>query len=87
MKDYTKEQLQEGRPDTTAVEGIDFCLERLYEDKKHIVLQEFVKGLCFEELIGALLLAKDRIYELEVEVEEYEDRVNHLEDELEEANE
>jgi len=61
MKNYTPEQLEATRPDITAREGIDFCLHRLYLDTTHTVDDEVVTGLTLEELIGALLVARDRL--------------------------
>lgn len=67
MKDYTKEQLENnGRPDLTAKELVDFCLDQLYKDKKHSLSDEVVKDyLTYEELIGTLLVARDSIEELD----------------------
>jgi hypothetical protein len=59
MKDASKRLLTLYRPTITAEEAINFCLDRLFEDKEKKVGYEVVKGLTFEELIGALLLAKD----------------------------
>ena len=41
--------------------AIDFCLARLYADKKHDDAEEIVKRLTYEEVIGALVFAKIRI--------------------------
>lgn len=59
MKDYTKEQLESNRPVGDAAVLVDFCLGRLYEDKTKRVMQEVVRGLTYEELIAALLLARE----------------------------
>lgn len=59
MKTHTKEQLEASRPQVEKEDAIQFCLDRLYEDKEHYIEDEVVKGLTFEELIGALLLAKE----------------------------
>ena len=61
MKNATRQELESGRPDISAAEAVGFCLQRLYQDRQHILTEEFVRGLSFEELIGALLLARDAI--------------------------
>lgn len=59
MKVHTRELLESGRPKQTPAETIGYCLERLFEDRDHLLSDEVVKGLQFEELIGALLQARD----------------------------
>lgn len=59
MKDFTKEELTASHPSKEPKDSIDFCLGRLYEDETKNVCDEIVKDLTFEELIGALLQAKD----------------------------
>lgn len=59
MKDYTREELEEGRPGYSAYQTIGRCLDCLFTDKTHTINDEVVKGLTFEELIGALLQARD----------------------------
>jgi hypothetical protein len=59
MKDYTKKQYSESRPTLDAPDCINYCLHHLFADKKHVRGDEIVKNLTFEELIGALLSAKD----------------------------
>ena len=63
MKDYTQEQLEAGRPHFThdAVDLVDFCLHRLYIDRNKSLHDELAYGLTYEELIGALLLARDEL--------------------------
>ncbi len=61
MKDFTEAQFRNGRPDIHAKESIKFCLDRIFEDAKHGINNEIVKGLDFEELIGTLLLAETEI--------------------------
>lgn len=61
MKDYPKDWLEDGRPDITPAKAINFCLDRLYEDDEHTLDDTVVEGLIFEEVIGALLLAKDSL--------------------------
>ena len=63
MKDYQKEELIGTRPKDSAEHCINFCLDALFEDKKHYFTQDVCKGLTFEELIGALLLAQDLVKE------------------------
>ncbi len=61
MKNITKEELEQGRPTIDVLEGLNFCLDQLYEDREHTFYQDIVKGLTFEELIGVLLLARDEV--------------------------
>jgi hypothetical protein len=64
MKGIKKEQLEETRPQQIdAEEGLDFCLNALYADKKHTIEEYVVHNLTYEELIGALLLARDTVKE------------------------
>jgi len=63
MKDFNKRQIEQEMiksdlDKNDILEQIDFCLKRLYQDKKHFMVDEFVRGLSFEELIGALLDTK-----------------------------
>lgn len=59
MKDRTEEQLRATRPRIPLAEAAHFCLRHLFEDDQHRLRDEVLPGLCFEELIGALLLAED----------------------------
>lgn len=61
MKDLSKDELEDSRPSQDAVFLVNFCLERLYEDKEHVLNDLVVKGLTFEELIGSLLKVRDEI--------------------------
>lgn len=61
MKDMTQADLESNRPKLDVREAIDFCLERLYADRVHETTHAVVDGLTYEELIGALLLARDAI--------------------------
>ena len=76
MKDYTIKQLEATRPDKDALYLIHFCLKQLYKDKKHNLCENISEAnrhsqtvglLTYEELIGALLQARD-------ELKFYEDR-------------
>lgn len=62
MKD-SRESLESSRPKKDVDDCVDFCLNRLFDDKVHSVEDKVVEGLTFEELIGALLLAKDSLEE------------------------
>lgn len=73
MKDATKQELEAGRPAPDAEELIQFCLDRLYEDRQHRVGDEVVKDLTFEELIGALLQARDELQRLNADVDSLAD--------------
>lgn len=59
MKDRTKKQLEASRPNVDTLDAITFCLDRLYADQNTKTSDEVVKGLIFEELLGALLAARD----------------------------
>jgi hypothetical protein len=69
MKDAWKETLESSRPDKDAMECIDFCLQQLYADNEHGIEDSIVFHLTFEELIGALLLAKDELARLTNHIE------------------
>jgi hypothetical protein len=62
MKDFTKEQISESRPGQSVQETIRFCLERLFEDRKHCMTDMVCRELTYEELIGALLQAQDKVH-------------------------
>jgi hypothetical protein len=72
MKDFTKSDLEDKRPETKAEHTISYCLNRLYDDTQHTVAQEVVHRLTFEELIGTLLQARD-LYEQMQEMKEYDE--------------
>ena len=63
MIDYSKELAS--RPDKDAIDCVNYCLQQLCADKTHEVTDEIVNKLTFEEVIGALLLAKDKIIYLD----------------------
>lgn len=59
MKDYSREGLESSRPSVGALDAVNFCLECLYKDEEK-TLNDFVAwGMSFEELVGALLVARD----------------------------
>jgi hypothetical protein len=61
MKDQTRDQLECTRPRVVPVSAVNFCLAQLYADRLHRCGDEVVRNLTFEELIGALLLARDAV--------------------------
>jgi hypothetical protein len=61
MKDHSKDELEDSRPSQDARYLVNFCLDRLYEDREHVLNDFVVKGLTFEELIGSLLKIRDEI--------------------------
>ena len=67
MKDCTKAALNESRPLIPVQQAIDFCLESLYTDKSKTIGAIVASHCTYEELIGALLLAKDAIEAFESE--------------------
>ena len=61
MKDKSKERLiaehyQSGF--SSALEGVEFCLEALFDDTEHNFRDDINSRLTFEELIDALLCAQ-----------------------------
>ena len=60
MRDFTKKQLESGRPSVEPKEAIEYCLKALYDDKEHSIKDYAAADLTYEEIIGALLLAHDR---------------------------
>ena len=59
MRDFGKEQLEVSRPEWSALDTLNFCLNKLYADKQHNVSDSVCTGMSYEELIGCLLLARD----------------------------
>lgn len=58
MKDYTESALRDSWPQKDLDDTLAYCLKKLFQDNKHTLGQEIVKGLTFEELIGTLLQAE-----------------------------
>lgn len=61
MRGMTEGELCSSRPNLEASEAIEFCLSALYRDQTHLIEESINEYLTFEELIGALLLAKDSL--------------------------
>ena len=59
MKNASTTILKNHRPNLATKDAVEFCLHRLFVDKKHHTSEQVVFGLTYEELIGALLLALD----------------------------
>lgn len=59
MKNISKKTLESARPDLEPINALMFCLKSLYRDKKKNIDDDVCEGCTYEELIGALLLAKD----------------------------
>lgn len=59
MKDQTRDELERYRPHVAPVSAVNFCLAQLYNDRSRCCGDEIVQNLTYEELIGALLLARD----------------------------
>jgi hypothetical protein len=47
------------RPVASLNRAVNYCLFALNQDKKHSIRDYVVENLTFEEIIGALLLARD----------------------------
>jgi hypothetical protein len=58
--DY-KNLLEYAHPTVSAEEAIDFCLQQFLNDKSIALGDELAKNLNFQEVLGALLLAQDRL--------------------------
>jgi hypothetical protein len=67
MKNESKNTLESGRPMISAIEAVNFCLEQLYADKTKLITDECCNRLTYEEIIGALLLARDLLERKETE--------------------
>ena len=61
MKDKTKEELEKHRPVVDAIIAVNFCLNELYHDQDKSVNDIFAGNCTYEELIGALLKARDEL--------------------------
>jgi len=59
VRDYTREELEAAPLLGDHLEWLQFCLEQLYADRRHHVTDEVVRGLTFEELLGALLAGRN----------------------------
>jgi len=58
MKDMSRDKWEENRPRFDAT-TFEFCLEQLDAGREHSVFENVVDRLTFEELIWALLLARN----------------------------
>ena len=61
MRSHSQETIESSRPKENVLTTIEHCLRRLYADTKTDLNQLVVQGLTYEELIGALLLARDAL--------------------------
>lgn len=59
MRNCSKRELTASRPEMSAFSAVDFCLNQLYRDRSKRLNDLVAKNLSYEELIGALLLARD----------------------------
>jgi len=64
MKDHSRQELESSRPERSAQECVDYCLEQLYRDRSKTIADTCAGEMTFEELIGALLAAKDELARL-----------------------
>ena len=61
MRGFTQEVLEATRPQVEPLTAVNFCLGQLYAEPD-ISIEDPVAGvLTYEELIGALLLARDKL--------------------------
>jgi hypothetical protein len=63
MEDISREALEASRPTIDPTATISFCLDQLYRSRERRLKDPVTPdmALTFEELIGALLLARDEI--------------------------
>lgn len=61
MTDIDRRILEKYRPNESAIHCVNFVLEQLFKDKNHTLDDEVVKNCTYEELIGALLHARDNL--------------------------
>jgi hypothetical protein len=61
MKDYGKEEIEGSRPSVDVEQAVEHCYDALIADKKHRITEHIVASLTFEELLGTLLLVKDKL--------------------------
>jgi hypothetical protein len=81
MKNTTKQKMEASRPNVSVEQAIKFCLDQLSRDKKHEMGDYVCNELTYEEVIGALLLARDQVnlvLRLERQVEEVEEELEEL---------
>lgn len=65
MKDMTQEQIESARPSMSSLELVEFCLSALYRDTENNFGDSINTYLTFEELLGALLKARDDLQDFE----------------------
>jgi len=65
MKDKSKQAFETTRPDWDSKAAIQYCLTKMYKNQKKKTGDKIVKGLTYEDIIGALLLGRDAVEELE----------------------
>jgi hypothetical protein len=81
MKDTTKQRIEGSRPNVSAEEAINYCLRKFVSDQEHEMEDMVCDELSYEEVIGALLLARDQvklILRLERSIEELEEELEEL---------
>jgi hypothetical protein len=61
MIDSTPTRIESFRPTIGALEAVNHCLQMLYKDDRRALEDLIVPGLTFEELLGTLLLVRDRL--------------------------
>lgn len=65
MRDHKKDC--GSRPNLPVAETVDFCIKQLFKDDLYSLGDVVVNGLTYEELLGALLQARDLIETLQNE--------------------
>lgn len=65
MNDHSQQELESGRPEHSAQHLVDYCLKQLYQDRKKKITDTCAGEMTYEELIAALLAARDEIRRIE----------------------
>ena len=63
MVGYTEDD--GSRPEISALEAVEFCIKKFLKDGSREPEENVVSGCRYEEVIGALLLAKDSLEDYE----------------------
>ena len=61
MKDFSEADWERSAPHDNALEKVEFCLNRLFADKKLTVNNLVARDCSYEELIAALMSAREEL--------------------------
>lgn len=81
MKDFKTEELKRCENGAycdikTCIDELTFCIERIYGDKKHYFTQSASNGMTFEELLGALISARENLNLIDLKDGIYKGEIN-----------